>query len=74
MRPAAVVGSGRLVDRAEFLSGVLDTVSVGIVACDAAGRLTLFNETARALHGTGEDSSVPPSRGPPTSTSSSRTG
>ena len=64
MRPAAVVGSGRLVDRAEFLSGVLDTVSVGIVACDAAGRLTLFNETARALHGTGEDSSVPPSRWP----------
>jgi diguanylate cyclase (GGDEF)-like protein/PAS domain S-box-containing protein len=29
---------------------VLDTVSVGLVACDADGRLTLFNEAARALH------------------------
>jgi diguanylate cyclase (GGDEF)-like protein/PAS domain S-box-containing protein len=29
---------------------VLDTVSVGLLACDAEGRLTLFNEAARELH------------------------
>jgi diguanylate cyclase (GGDEF)-like protein/PAS domain S-box-containing protein len=34
-----------------FLSGVLQTLAVGIVACDARGRLTLFNDAARVFHG-----------------------
>lgn len=34
-----------------FLSGVLQSLSEGIVACDAQGRLTLFNGASRDLHG-----------------------
>lgn len=34
-----------------FLSGLLRSLSEGIVACDAQGRLTLFNGTTEALHG-----------------------
>lgn len=34
-----------------FLSGVLRSLSEGIVACDASGRLTLFNESTAELHG-----------------------
>ncbi|MCU1693060.1 MAG: histidine kinase [Frankiales bacterium] len=30
---------------------VLDTVGLGVVACDAEGRLTMFNSAARAWHG-----------------------
>lgn len=37
-------------DRA-FLQAVLENVADGIVACNAAGELTLFNETTRRLHG-----------------------
>jgi PAS domain S-box-containing protein len=35
----------------EFLSAVLDSLSEGIVACDADGRLTLFNRATCELHG-----------------------
>jgi diguanylate cyclase (GGDEF)-like protein/PAS domain S-box-containing protein len=35
----------------EFLNALLDNITEGIVACDARGNLTMFNEAARALHG-----------------------
>jgi diguanylate cyclase len=35
----------------ELLDAVLETVDVGVVACDADGHLTLFNRAARAFHG-----------------------
>jgi PAS domain S-box-containing protein len=35
----------------EFLNVLLDTVQAGIVACDAEGRLKLFNKAARSFHG-----------------------
>lgn len=41
--------------RAALTSAVLDTIDVGVVACDATGRLTLFNRAARDLHGRAED-------------------
>ena len=40
-----------LQNRQEFLSAVLENVEDGIVACDAAGILTLFNRAAREFHG-----------------------
>jgi diguanylate cyclase (GGDEF)-like protein/PAS domain S-box-containing protein len=47
---------------ADAVRQVLDTVAVGIAACDADGRLTLFNEAARTLHAAPEDGAVPPLR------------
>lgn len=41
-----------------LLEGVLETVEVAVVACDAAGRLTLFNRAARDFHGTDADPTV----------------
>lgn len=38
----------------EMLKVLLDNVQAGIVACDAEGTLTLFNHTARELHGLSE--------------------
>jgi diguanylate cyclase (GGDEF)-like protein/PAS domain S-box-containing protein len=35
----------------EFLQVLLDTLEEGIVACDADGRITVFNPAARRLHG-----------------------
>jgi PAS domain S-box-containing protein len=35
----------------EFLKAVLESVQAGIVACDAEGTLTLFNQFSRDLHG-----------------------
>lgn len=40
-----------LLDQQRFLQAVLDQVQAGIVACDAEGRLTLFNRAAREFHG-----------------------
>ncbi len=37
-----------------FLQVLLDTLEEGIVACDAEGRITVFNPSARRLHGLGE--------------------
>jgi PAS domain S-box-containing protein len=34
-----------------FLSATLESLSDGVVACDAAGRLTLFNRASREVHG-----------------------
>ena len=42
----------------EFLRVLLDTLDEGIVACDAQGRMTIFNPAARRLHGL--DDSVEP--------------
>lgn len=51
--------SKELARNAEFVRGVLDTVAVGIVACDADGHLTLFNPTTRDFHGIAADASIP---------------
>ncbi|MGO8872588.1 MAG: diguanylate cyclase domain-containing protein [Acidimicrobiales bacterium] len=40
----------------QFLQVLLDTLEEGIVACDAEGRITVFNPAARRLHGLDEDS------------------
>jgi diguanylate cyclase (GGDEF)-like protein/PAS domain S-box-containing protein len=40
-----------LVQKQELLDAVLETVDVGVIACGAEGRLTLFNRAARELHG-----------------------
>ena len=39
----------------EFLRVLLDTLDEGIVACDAQGRMTIFNRAARQLHGLDDD-------------------
>ncbi len=38
----------------QFLQVLLDTLEEGIVACDAEGRITVFNPAARRLHGLDE--------------------
>lgn len=43
----------------EFLNALLESLAEGIVACDAEGRLTLFNRATRELHG------LPPESLPP---------
>ena len=43
---------------ADFTRAVLDSVAVGIVACDAEGRLTLFNHSTRDWHGVAADDAV----------------
>jgi len=40
----------------KFLQVLLDTLEEGIVACDAEGRITVFNPSARRLHGLSETS------------------
>ncbi|GAA0558410.1 hypothetical protein GCM10010172_46820 [Paractinoplanes ferrugineus] len=43
-------------ERSQRLIGtVLETIDVGIAACDENGRLTVFNRAARDWHGTGRD-------------------
>ncbi|GLY17189.1 histidine kinase [Kineosporia sp. NBRC 101677] len=46
--------------REALVSAVLDTIDVGVVACDRQGRLTLFNGAARQMHGLDADSSLDP--------------
>ena len=46
--------------RGALTAAVLDTIDVGIVACDADGRLTLFNRAAREIHGMPEDPTASP--------------
>lgn len=45
---------------ASFLQTVLDTMNDGIVACDADGTLSLFNEATRRFHGVDKEENVPP--------------
>ena len=40
----------------QFLQVLLDTLEEGIVACDAEGRITVFNPAARRLHGLSDES------------------
>ncbi len=40
-----------LLSQNEFIQAVLDNISDGVVACDDAGNLVLFNRTAREWHG-----------------------
>lgn len=42
-----------------FLKAVLESLSEGVVACDAEGRLTLFNHATRDLHGLPESALGP---------------
>lgn len=43
-----------------FLSTILETVDVGIVACDAEGRLTHLNRAAQEMHGRSADGELGP--------------
>ncbi len=43
----------------EFIHTLVENISKGVVACDAEGNLTLFNQTARRGHGT-DLRAVPP--------------
>lgn len=45
-----------------FLNALLENVMEGIVACDAQGRLTLFNRAAREFHGQTAESGIPRER------------
>ncbi|MBA3886731.1 MAG: PAS domain S-box protein [Acidobacteria bacterium] len=51
--------TAELVRANEFLKALLENVQTGVVACDAAGVLTLFNGVTRALHGLPEEP-IPP--------------
>lgn len=48
------------VQRHVLTDTVLDTVSVGIVACDADGHLTIFNRATREFHGLDPDPAADP--------------
>lgn len=43
----------------DFLTVLLDNVQAGIVACDAEGKLQLFNKKAQSLHGLSEEPLFP---------------
>ena len=51
--------TAELVRANEFLKALLENVQTGVVACDAAGVLTLFNGVTRELHGLPEEP-IPP--------------
>jgi len=51
--------TAELVRANEFLDALLENVQTGVVACDPAGVLTLFNGVTRALHGLPEEP-IPP--------------
>jgi len=46
-------------EKQELLDAVLESIDVGVVACDAVSNLTLFNRKARAMHGIDMQSVVP---------------
>ncbi|MEO7746203.1 MAG: EAL domain-containing protein [Actinomycetota bacterium] len=54
-RVAALAGAAaaqaELQARTAFTDAVLDSIDVGVVACDAQGRLTLFNDATKTWHG-----------------------
>jgi diguanylate cyclase (GGDEF)-like protein/PAS domain S-box-containing protein len=43
-----------------FLAATLESMSDGVAACDAEGRLALFNQAARDFHGLPEDATLAP--------------
>jgi diguanylate cyclase (GGDEF)-like protein/PAS domain S-box-containing protein len=46
-----ILAQQTLRQKQELLDAVLESVDVGVVACDGDGKLTLFNRAARDLHG-----------------------
>ncbi|MGY1826604.1 ATP-binding protein [Blastococcus sp. SYSU DS0541] len=58
----ALFEQGRLVREAErrgaLTAALLESIDVGVVACDAEGRLTLFNRASRDFHGLAEDAGL----------------
>lgn len=49
----------KMEEKERLLDAVLDTIDVGVVACDANGTLTLFNRAARDFHGLGPQKLTP---------------
>uniref|UniRef100_UPI003D7D99E5 sensor histidine kinase n=1 Tax=Kineococcus sp. SYSU DK006 TaxID=3383127 RepID=UPI003D7D99E5 len=49
-RALAQLVLGELQEREEFTTALLDTLDVGVLACDAAGTLTVANPAARRMH------------------------
>jgi PAS domain S-box-containing protein len=45
-----------LIENSEFIESLLANLSDGIVACDAQGKLVLFNQAAREFHGLDQES------------------
>ena len=58
--PAARPHDGKAALEHALLDAVLESVDVGVIACDAAGRLTLFNRAARDIHGIDADPCLAP--------------
>ena len=54
------------VGRSSSSRSCLDTLEEGIVACDAEGRITVFNPAARQLHGLDDGRRADRDRSPPT--------
>lgn len=52
MRVTKQVEARKIIERqAEMLNAVLENIKDGVVACDAEGSLTLFNQSGRVIHG-----------------------
>jgi diguanylate cyclase (GGDEF)-like protein/PAS domain S-box-containing protein len=49
----------KIEEKERLLDAVLDTIDVGVIACDSDGRLTLFNRAAREFHGLGPEAITP---------------
>jgi diguanylate cyclase (GGDEF)-like protein/PAS domain S-box-containing protein len=49
----------QLEEKQELLDAVLESIDIGVVACDAVGNLTLFNRAARAVAGRDLDKVAP---------------
>jgi diguanylate cyclase (GGDEF)-like protein/PAS domain S-box-containing protein len=49
----------QLEEKQELLDAILESIDIGVVACDAVGNLTLFNRAARAVAGRDLDTVVP---------------
>jgi diguanylate cyclase (GGDEF)-like protein/PAS domain S-box-containing protein len=64
MPSAARPHDGKAALEHALLDAVLESVDVGVIACDAAGRLTLFNRAARDIHGIDADPCLAPADWP----------
>ncbi|MBB2899632.1 signal transduction histidine kinase [Kineococcus radiotolerans] len=65
-RALAELTLGELQAREELTQALLDSLEVGVVACDADGALTAFNPAARRFHGMDAGSGPPPAGSAPT--------
>lgn len=59
MRRKRLEAAEAAANRQRFLNAMLESLDAGIVACDAAGVLTMFNRAAREIVGLGE-AAIPP--------------